>query len=76
MFQAVCGSWFKCWFWAYPHLFRHQLITYLTKQGIISPKLQLLSGHTTEQSLAVYRELALSDVATEYEVAMQRFPVR
>jgi integrase/recombinase XerD len=60
----------------YPHLFRHQLITYLTKQGIISPKLRLLSGHTTEQSLAVYRELALSDVATEYEVAMQRFPVR
>src|SRR5919109_3500271 len=60
----------------YPHLFRHQLITYLTKQGIISPKLQLLSGHTAEQSLAMYRELALSDVAAEYEAAMQRFPVR
>jgi len=43
---------------------------------MISPKLQLLSGHTTEQSLAGYRKLALSDVATEYEVAMQRFPVR
>jgi len=60
----------------YPHLFRHQLITYLTKQGIISPKLQLLSGHTTEQSLAVYRTLALSDVAAEYETAMRTFPVR
>jgi integrase/recombinase XerD len=60
----------------YPHLFRHQLITYLTRQGIISPKLQLLSGHTTEQSLAVYRELALSDVAEEYQTAMQTFPVR
>jgi integrase/recombinase XerD len=60
----------------YPHLFRHQLITYLTKQGIISPKLQLLSGHTTEQSLAVYRELALSDVAEDYQAAMQTFPVR
>jgi integrase/recombinase XerD len=60
----------------YPHLFRHQLITYLTRQGIISPKLQLLSGHTTEQSLAVYRELALSDVAQEYEAAMRAFPVR
>jgi len=60
----------------YPHLFRHHLITYLTKQGIISPKLQLLSGHAAEQSLAVYRELALSDVAAEYEAAMQRFPVR
>jgi integrase/recombinase XerD len=60
----------------YPHLFRHQLMTYLTKQGIISPKLQLLSGHTVEQSLAVYRALALSDVVDEYEVAMQHFPVR
>jgi integrase/recombinase XerD len=60
----------------YPHLFRHQLITYLTKQGIISPKLQLLSGHTIEQSLAVYRALALSDVAQEYEMAMRTFPVR
>jgi hypothetical protein len=53
-----------------------QLITYLTKQGIISPKLQLLSGHTTEQSLAVYRDLALVDVAGEYEAAMKTFPVR
>jgi integrase/recombinase XerD len=60
----------------YPHLFRHQVITYLTKQGIISPKLQLISGHSAEQSLAVYRELALSDIAYEYEVAMQAFPVR
>jgi integrase/recombinase XerD len=60
----------------YPHLFRHQLITYLTKQGIISPKLQLLSGHTTEQSLAVYRTLALADVAAEYETAMRAFPIR
>jgi integrase/recombinase XerD len=60
----------------YPHLFRHQLITYLTKQDIISPKLQLLSGHTTEQSLAVYRELALPDVADEYEAAMRTFPVQ
>ena len=60
----------------YPHLFRHQLITYLTKQGIISPKLQLLSGHRMEKSLAVYRALALADVAEEYEAAMRVFPVR
>src|SRR5215831_1502435 len=60
----------------YPHLFRHQFITYLTKQGLISPKLQLLSGHTDEQSLAIYRALALTDVVEEYEAAMQRFPVR
>jgi integrase/recombinase XerD len=60
----------------YPHLFRHQIITYLTKQGIISPKLQLLSGHSEERSLAIYRDLALSDVAEEYEEAMKSFPIR
>jgi site-specific recombinase XerD len=60
----------------YPHLCRHQLLTHLTQQGIISPKLQLLSGHTTAQSLAVYRALALSDVAEAYEAAMRLFPVR
>ena len=36
----------------------------------------VLSGHTTEQSLTVYRELALTDVADEYEKAMQTFPIR
>lgn len=60
----------------YPHLFRHQIITYLTKQGIISPKLQLLSGHSTESNLAIYRDLALSDVADEYEEVMKSFPIR
>jgi len=60
----------------YPHLFRHQLITFLTKKGITSPKLQLLSGHAEEKSLTIYRDLALSDVAGDYEEAMKAFPVR
>lgn len=60
----------------YPHLFRHQIITYLTKKGIISPKLQLLSGHSEEKSLAIYQDLALSDVAEEYESAMNDFPLK
>ncbi len=60
----------------YPHLFRHQIITYLTRKEIIRPKLQLLSGHAEENSLAIYRDLALADVAEEYETAMQAFPVR
>src|SRR5262245_53618067 len=58
------------------HPFRHQLITYLTKKGIISPKLQLLSGHAEEKSLAIYRDLALSGVPGEYEDAMRAFPVK
>jgi integrase/recombinase XerD len=60
----------------YPHLFRHQIITFLTRKGIISPKLQLLSGHAEEKSLAIYRDLALADVSDEYEQAMRSFPVR
>ena len=60
----------------YPHLFRHQLITFLTKQGIINAKIQLLSGHSEEKNLAIYRDLALSDVAKEYEQAMKSFPVQ
>ena len=60
----------------YPHLFRHQIITFLTRKGIISPKLQLLSGHAEEKSLAIYRDLALADVSSEYEEAMRSFPVR
>ena len=52
------------------------MITVLTKKGIISPKLQLLSGHTEEKNLAIYRDLALADVSAEYEEAMRSFPVR
>lgn len=60
----------------YPHLFRHQLVTFLTRKGLISSKLQLLSGHAEERNLAIYRDLALADVSAEYEQAMQSFPVR
>jgi len=55
----------------YPHLFRHQIITFLSRKGIISPKLQLLSGHAEEKSLAIYRDLPLTDVSAEYEEAMR-----
>jgi integrase/recombinase XerD len=60
----------------YPHLFRHQLITFLTRKGFMNPKLQLLSGHAEERNRPIYRELALADVSAEYEAAMQSFPVR
>jgi hypothetical protein len=52
----------------YPHLFRHQINTFLTRKGI--------SGHSEEKSLAIYRDLALADVSGEYEAAMRTFPVR
>jgi integrase/recombinase XerD len=52
----------------YPHLFRHQLLTFLTKKGIIDAKIQLISGHKSRQSLA--------DVEEEYQEAMKDFPVQ
>ena len=29
----------------HPHLFRHQILTYLTSKGIVDAKIQLISGH-------------------------------
>jgi site-specific recombinase XerD len=54
----------------YLHFFRRQNIIYLTRKSIISPKLQLLSGHSEEKSLAIYRDLALTDIAADYKAAM------
>jgi hypothetical protein len=36
----------------------------------------LLLPHSEEKSLAIYRDLALTDVAADYESAMRTFPVR
>ena len=61
----------------YTHnLFRHQIITYLTRKGNYHPKLRLLSGHSEEKSLAIYRDLALANVAGDYETASRTFPIR
>lgn len=60
----------------YPHLFRHQLLTHLTKKGLLDAKIQLLSGHSSRQSLAVYQAMSLADVAADYQDAMRDFPVK
>jgi len=44
--------------------------------GHTSPKLQLLSGHAKEKSLALYRDLALADVSPEHQEAMRALPIR
>ncbi len=59
----------------YPHLFRHQLLTYLTQSGIVDAKIQLISGHSNRESLSVYQDLSLKDVEREYHEAMKNFPV-
>jgi len=60
----------------HPHLFRHQLLTFLTQKGIIDSKLQLISGHQNRQNLSIYQDLSLADVENEYREAMKDFPVQ
>ena len=60
----------------YPHLFRHQLLTFLTQNGILDAKIQLISGHEDRKSLAIYQDLSLADVEEEYQKAMRDFPVK
>lgn len=57
----------------YPHLFRHQLLTYLTQSGIVDAKIQLLSGHSNRESLAVYQDLSLKDIESEYQKVMEDY---
>jgi integrase/recombinase XerD len=36
----------------HPHLFRHQMLTYLTTKGLSDAQIQLISGHESKTSLA------------------------
>lgn len=60
----------------YPHLFRHQLLTFLTGHGVPDAQLQFLSGHRSRESLALYQTLSLADLQPSYQEAMRRFPIR
>ena len=60
----------------HPHLFRHQLLTFLTSKGIVDAKIQLISGHKSRDSLSIYQDLSLSDVEQEYWDAMKDFPIQ
>lgn len=60
----------------HPHLFRHQILTYLTSKGIVDAKIQLISGHRNRESLSTYQDLSLSDIEEEYWAAMKDFPIQ
>jgi integrase len=51
----------------HPHLFRHQMITALTRNGLSDAQIQLISGHGSKKSLEIYQHLGLEavDVKTE-----------
>lgn len=59
----------------HPHLLRHQMLTYLTSQGISDAKIQLISGHESRKSLEVYQHLSLESVEKEYQQALRAFEI-
>ena len=55
----------------HPHLFRHQMLTYLTSKGLTDAQIQLISGHESKKSLEVYQHLSLESVDKVYQDAAQ-----
>ena len=46
----------------HPHLFRHQMLTYLTSKGLTDARIQLISGHESKKSLELHQQLSLESV--------------
>jgi integrase/recombinase XerD len=55
----------------HPHLFRHQMLTFLTAKGLSDAQIQLISGHGSKKSLEVYQHLSLESVDKAYQDAIQ-----
>ena len=58
---------------ATPHTFRHQAISWLTKNsGMADAELQLITGHAKRETLAIYQHVALdSKLEDKYQSAMK-----
>jgi integrase/recombinase XerD len=56
----------------HPHLFRHQMLTFLTAEKLSDAQVQLLSGHASKKSLEVYQHLSLDAVNDAYQQAVKR----
>lgn len=59
----------------HPHLFRHQMITYLTTKGLSDSQIQLISRHESKKSLEVYQHLSLKNVEQAYQKAVKSIEV-
>jgi integrase len=57
---------------ATPHTFRHQAITWLTKNsGMADAELQLITGHARRETLSIYQHVAVDgQLADKYQQAM------
>lgn len=58
-----------------PHMFRHILLTYLTKKGLGDSQIQLISGHASKAALEKYQHLSLGEVGPDYQHAIAQLPV-
>ena len=58
---------------ATPHTFRHLALTWLTKNsGMADAEIQLLSGHSRRETLAIYQHVAVDgQLADKYQQAMK-----
>ena len=56
----------------HPHLFRHQMLTWLTAQGVPDAAIQLISEHSSRKSREVYQHLSLAQVESGYQKAIKQ----
>lgn len=59
----------------HPHLFRYQMLTYLTTKGLSDSQIQLISGHESKQSLETYQHLSLQNVEQAYQEAVKAIEI-
>jgi len=59
----------------HPHVFRHQMLTFLTGQKLSDAQIQLLSGHASKKSLEIYQHLSLDAVEEAYQQAVKLLEV-
>jgi integrase len=59
----------------HPHLFRHQMLTWLTSQGVPDAAIQLISGHGSRRSLERYQHLSLAQVGPGYQKAVKELEI-
>ncbi len=59
----------------HPHLLRHQMLTFLTAQGLTDAKIQLISGHGNRASLELYQHLSLASIEGDYQKAVRNLEI-
>lgn len=59
----------------HPHLLRHQMITYLTSEGLSDSRIQLISGRESKKSLEIYQHLSLKNVEQDYQEAVKTLSI-